>query len=106
MELNWLLSLIVLISSLSLVVRARGPANRGVRALSAGLAVLTLAGMWLAPEYSGYVVGALWALTFLIPALLTRAIQRAALGQRYAKAERLLGWLSILRPLPAIRAMR
>jgi rhomboid protease GluP len=106
MDLNWLLSLIVLISSLSLVVRARGPANRGLRALASGLAVLTLVGFWLAPDYGGYVVGALWALTFLIPGLLMRAIQRAGLGQRYDKAERLLGWLSIVRPFPAIRAAR
>src|SRR5262245_35119747 len=103
MDLNWLLSLVVLVSTLSIVVRARGAAFKSTRQLAAALAALDVAGMVYAPEYGGYVVGGLWALTFLVPGLLNRSVQHAALGQQYARAERLLFWVGLLRPSSGIR---
>jgi rhomboid protease GluP len=106
METNWIISLIVLVSSLAIAWRAGGQAQRSLRKLALGLAALDLLGMYFAPKYGGYVVGTLWALTFLIPGILQRNAQRAIAGQDYAKAERLMGWLAILRPFPQVGAAR
>src|SRR5688572_23223126 len=100
MDLNWLLCLLVLVSSLSLVARGRRAAS-GARSwfwLGLALSAATLVAMRLAPAWGGYVVGTTWAVLVLAPALLMRAAQSAAQAQRYARTEHLLGVLSWLHP--------
>jgi rhomboid protease GluP len=107
-DLNWLLSVIVLLSTLSVVLRSRGGGawQQGWRRVAAALAAVDIAGMMFAPTYGGYVAGALWGTFMFVPFLMMRAVQHAALAQRYAYGQRLLAVLSWLHPSRAIRASR
>jgi rhomboid protease GluP len=100
MDLSQLLSLMVLISSLTLFVRARraGLGQRNTARIALALSLASGAAMAFASTWGSYVVLAAWALTMLVPGLLIRRLQQAGQAQDFAQVARLLGILQRFRP--------
>jgi rhomboid protease GluP len=74
--------------------------GRGLGWALAAAAILAVAGLGALffPARAGTVAGSLWAIFILAPTLLTRAVARNALAQRYTRAQRLSLVIALLHP--------
>ena len=94
---------IAMASSVALLVRTMPllrQQRRGVGWVVVGAVILVVGGAAevFLPAYAGALVGAFWAVLVVLPSLLIRALLRAALGQRYAQAERIAKVVRWLHP--------
>jgi rhomboid protease GluP len=101
MDANQILLWVVVVASLSGVVRTAGLARAGQRGwlvVHAVNLVATAATYLVARAVAGYAGGTLWALLVLAPVLASRRLVRLVGHQQYGKARRLSRLLALLHP--------
>ncbi len=103
MNLDHSLFWIAMISCAALLARTVPPwrqQRRGAGWIVVGAAILLIGGAAeiFIPLHAGVLVGTLWTVFIVLPSLIIRAVLRQALGQRYARAERLARVVCWLHP--------
>jgi rhomboid protease GluP len=108
MELNHILLFVALLSPIALLVRSHRVAkiNRGWRAASIAVLIVT-AGAWLAfPNWGGFIGGGAWFALLLLPIILSREIAILILRERLVSARRLADLLAVFHPVREARRQK
>ncbi len=108
LDLNWILLFIACVSPLVLLVRTwkRAALNRGWRASALAVLVVTALAWWFMREQAGFIGGGAWLLLLLLPTTGLRKASELATQERYAAAQRIVGWLRFLHPTQELRDER
>lgn len=100
MDLNFLLLLIVCISCVSFVLRTLLlKHNRGWAYIAGSILSITIALLYVAPQWAGLIGGSLWALFLVLPLVGFAHVNVLIIQERYRDARRLVTYLRWLHPV-------